>query len=189
MKKILFVLIALALVTACTSSQATPSIEVPTEPATAIPTTPPTEPPTLSPLPTTDVKATLMATDPSLVLTFDGNECVVEGPEQLTIGEHVFVFHNLSEHTSYFTSTRHYPGNSWEDALAFIEENCGPPGTYCMTYAAWMAPFTHEQAAYDGLNTHYKLYDLKIEGNYGLWTENSSRLLWPCGPFSVVAGP
>lgn len=96
MSKMLFLAIILLLVTSCTTSQHV---------QTSIP---PTDPPP----PTTDVKATLMATDPSIEVTFNGEECIVEGPNEIAVGVHVFVFHNQHDRTTYLVPIRHYPGNS-----------------------------------------------------------------------------
>lgn len=133
-------------------------------------------------------QATLIASEPSMVITFDGEECTVEGPDEIPPGEHVFLFRNRSDINPYLAPIRHYPGYSWQDALTWVEENCGPPGTYCDILAPWMAGLGPEGVAYDGSNNQYKRYVLTIEADYSHWTETAGSLLWPCGPFSVVAG-
>jgi len=79
--------------------------------------------------PTPGVIATMLATDPTLELTFNGEECVVDKPDEIPVGRHVFVFHNESDLDMHMVIMRYYPGNTWEDGLIWIEENCGPSGT------------------------------------------------------------
>jgi hypothetical protein len=134
-----------------------------------------------------DVRATLIATVPSVEVTFDGKECTVSGDTDITVGEHVLVFHNLSEKDTHLSVDRHYPGNSWDDALDWVEENCGPPGAFCDHDPPWMVPVPYSKSTFDGLSTRYLLYDFSIAADYSLWAYTSGLLLWPCGRLSVAA--
>jgi hypothetical protein len=180
MKPIAAFLLATYLLTSssCTAAQST---NTPLSPASSI------APTTLhSGTPTVDAKATLFSSDPSIEVSFDGNECIVDGPSEVPTGAHVFVFRNTMDHPVFLVPVRHYEGNSWEDALDWVEENCGPPGTFCDVRASWMAGVAYEKSAFDGLVTRYQQYDLAIEAEYSLWAETSGGRLWPCGPVFVV---
>ena len=119
-------------------------------------------------------------------ITFNGEECTVDGPDEIPIGTHVFVFHNKSDLDVHLVPLRHYPEKTWHDAINWVEENCGPPGTHCAQTASWMAGVPPERSVFDGLKTRYKQFDFTIAAEYSLWAESSAFLLWPCEPFFVV---
>jgi hypothetical protein len=145
----------------------------------------PTPDPSITP--TVDVKATMLATEPTIEVTFDGETCIVEGPKEIPVGTHMFVFHNQSDMDTHMVPMRYYSGNTWEDALTWIEENCGPPGTHCAETAPWMVGIPYEKSVFDDLKTRYKQYDFTVATEYHMWAETSGFLLWPCSPTFVVA--
>ena len=173
MKLKLFLLIAFSLIAACTTTQPEP---------TSTPLSP-TEPPP----PTTDINATLIATDPSIEVTFDGNECVVDGPNEIVVGEHVFVFHNQSGRLTSFLPGRNYPERTWLDMVDWIEDNCGQPGEDCFGTPPWIEVLFHDHSKFDDENNLYRQYDLNREAEYHIVVETEDGRIWPCGPFHVIA--
>ncbi len=153
--------------------------------------TPPSGPSDLaegsSATPTVDTRATLLATEPSMEVGFDGHTCTLDGPDRMTVGVHLFVFRNHSDSTAYFAPRRHAPGHSWDDAIEWVEANCGPPGSYCKEGPAWMAIPALDKSIYDGLDVRYQQYSMDREAEYSLWVETHDFLLWPCGPLNIVA--
>lgn len=129
------------------------------------------------------------ATNASLEISFDGDECVVHGPSQLDTGVHEFVLHNQSGERASLWSGRLYPEKDWEDFLQWFQDNCGPPGSLCpgteAPWIAWLFNIKDIKVAPDEF--HYQ-YDLKLEADYFLVVARTSDShVWPCGAFQVIS--
>ncbi len=97
MKKILFLLIVLLLVTACATTQPEPT-------STQIHPTNTSIPPTLTSIPPTDTPEPSSCEEVEgicLELSFDGESCTYEGPTDLKTGPVTLLFLNESETTAY----------------------------------------------------------------------------------------
>jgi hypothetical protein len=138
---------------------------------------------------TPDVKATLIASTPSLEITFDGEECIVEGPDELSAGVHTIVFYDHSDLSAYPVAVRHFSGESFEREVAWVEENCGPPGAKCPKGSGTYAGYQELTAAFAGEGIIHKQYDFKFETEHSIWAETPQLRLWPCRSFQVVAAP
>ena len=111
--KMVSLLLALLLMTACSSSQSSP---------TPIPPTP--IPPTATPTPTSEP---LPGSVPEEIeVTFDGNECTVSGPTELPIGEHSFILNDLSETNAELWVLRLRDGKTFQYLLDEQGERGGP---------------------------------------------------------------
>lgn len=66
---------------------------------------------------TPDAKATLIASPPTFEITFDGDKCIVDGPEETMAGEPVLFFCDLSDLSAYHVPVRHYPGQTFADEV------------------------------------------------------------------------
>ena len=139
---------------------------------------------------TPDIKATLIATSPSLEISFDGAECTIQGEDKIAAGEHIFVFHNQSGQRSILIVGRLYPDKSWEDFLQWFNENCGSPGSDCEGGdAPWISWLFESKSTEQGLERRYYQYDLQLEAEYILVASDmAGSVFWPCGVFALVAG-
>jgi hypothetical protein len=138
---------------------------------------------------TPDVKATLIASPPTFEITFDGNNCIVDGPEEITTGEHLFVLHDLSDLSAYHVVQRMFSDHSFEEEKKWVEENCGPPGSHCVKDSGRVAGYQEKKQVYDEDGDLYKLIDLTFEVEHAIWVGNPKMEWWPCGSFQVVAAP
>ena len=66
---------------------------------------------------TPDAKATLIASPPTFEIAFDGDKCIVDGPEETMAGEPVLFFCDLSDLSAYHVPVRHYPGQTFADEV------------------------------------------------------------------------
>lgn len=139
--------------------------------------------------PTTDARATLIASPTTFEITFDGETCVVDGPEEVTMGEHMLVLHDRSDLSAYHVVVRHYPDHSFEDEMKWVEENCGPPGSYCDGDSGLIAGYQPSKSTIDAEGNSYKLIDFAFEAEHSLWVGTPQGYWWPCSAFFVVAGP
>ena len=134
-----------------------------------------------------DTEATLIATSPSLEITFDGNECKFKEENEITTGEHVFLLHNQSGQRSFLIVGRLYAEKRWDDYLQWFEDECGPPGSSSMgcepPWISWPFPV---KSTDQGLDKHYSQYNLNLEAEY-LFVVESDGGWWPCNTFQVVA--
>lgn len=145
----------------------------------------PTQSPTTTSLPSK--AATLVATAPSLEVTFDGSNCTISGVTPLTIGEHVFLLHNDSPQRALLITGRLYEGKQWEDFLEWFAEHCGTPGSICdrTGEAPWISWLFETASFTAGSEQRYFQYALDQEGEYFLVAELLDTSVWPCGAFRV----
>lgn len=174
MKRI-YILPLICLIVSCSSS---------TTPAPTI-TSPPVPQATLIATSTPEPES---ATNVSLEVIFDGDECVVHGPSQLDTGVHEFVLRNQSGERAGLWTGRLYPEKDWEDFLQWFQDNCGPPGSLCPgtdpSWIAWLFEIKYINVAPDEF--HYQ-HDLKLEADYILVVSRTSNShVWPCGTFQVI---
>ena len=138
---------------------------------------------------TPDAKAALLASPPTFEITFDGNNCIVNGPEEITAGEHLLVFHDQSNLSAYQVVQRMFSDHSFEKEKAWVEENCGPPGTRCVKDSGKVFGYFAKKQAFDDEGALYKLFDFTFETEHAIWAGTPKLEWWPCGSFQVIAAP
>ena len=122
MKKILFLLIVLLLVTACATTQPEPT-------STQIHPTNTSIPPTLTSIPPTDTPEPTSCEEGEgscLELSFDGESCTYKGPTELNAGIIKHIFHNESGTDAYAGLVRLTGDKTIQD---LIEYNGEEPST------------------------------------------------------------
>jgi hypothetical protein len=148
-----------------------------------------TQVPTISTASTSD--ATLVASVPSLEVSFDGLTCEILGESPLKPGRHTFALRNASSEDAYLIAGRLYADKRWEDFLEWFDTHCGLPGSICdrTGEAPWISWLFETTEALDTAgNRHYE-FDLDVAGDYLFivsWLDGNS---WPCGTYQVVASP
>jgi hypothetical protein len=135
---------------------------------------------------TPNAKATLIAEPTSLEVIFDGETCTVKGPSELPAGEHLIVFYDLSDYSAYPVPIRHYSGYTFEYEKQWVEENCGPPGSFCDKGSGKYASYQPLKSAIAEDGAIYKKYDFTFETEHSIWAETPQLLLWPCDAFTII---
>ncbi|MEE8355966.1 MAG: hypothetical protein V3R33_01540 [Anaerolineales bacterium] len=187
-KLLIFVLVLIAmLITACASS---PVEEAPTvAPLPSLTVTPTTATPAGTYTPTT--LEILQARVPDFEITFNDQGCTVFGPKEITRGEYLVVLHNQTELPANLWMYNYFGEGSFEDHLHWREENCGGQGTHCededggeimYSLVTWMGP---KLQAHDGINTYYKVYDVKQAREHSFWVSMDMWWGWLCAPIQV----
>ena len=138
---------------------------------------------------TPDVKATIIASTATFEITFDGTSCTIEGPGEITPGEHLLVLRDLSDMSAYHVVQRMFSDHSFEKEKEWVEENCGPPGTHCAKDSGMIAGIPAKKQVYAEDGSLYKLIDFTFEVEHGVWVGNPKMEWWPCGSFQVAAAP
>lgn len=136
--------------------------------------------PTLAPTP--DLVGTIVASGPSIDVTFDGQTCTIAGPTEVTRGEQAVAFHNLSQGGAYAWVGRNYPGRTWQDIL----HDMGTPGSYSAPEGVAIMAWDHSVIV--GPELSYQVYTFAMAGEYHVVAQAHGDYFWPCGPFFVI-GP
>lgn len=166
------------------SCSAAPEIQaLPSATATVIlPTETPSKPTTLD---------LLKEIDPTFEVFFDGESCEVEGPSEISFGEHLFILHNDTDLPASITLGSYFGDGSFEDHFQWREENCGGQGTHCedkdgnlISYAeaTWYSP---KKSAKEEQLTYYKLFQIDMEREYVIWVYSDGFWGWLCAPFQA----
>jgi hypothetical protein len=155
-------LILITFLSACTALQPEPT-------PTSIPPTETSSPPT----PT-------LAPEPIFFgeVTFDGNECTMEGPEEVSRGRYYFILNNESDINLQIWINQLLEEKTFQDLVDWQEE----PGVY-LPPPKWI---DHPRTMFSeeaGTLVHF----LDKIGNYAILIGDSGQSsLWFCEPFSVV---
>jgi len=109
-------------------------------------------------------------------VTFDGENCIYEGPEKMPSGAVVFAFTNLSDRpTAHFHILRLDDDKTWQDVLTLAEEPIlGPP--------RWMRELGARSAPG---NPNARQYELE-PGLHALFCVQHVIDGWPAAPLEVV---
>ena len=120
MKKSLFLLLGLMIISACTTSQPSPT-------STPLP-------PTETPLPT----SCKVVDGNCLELTFDGESCTYEGPTDLKLGPVTLIFHNESDEWAETNMIRILGDKTLQDVILRVGEE--PSEHEAAHIWRWFAP-------------------------------------------------
>jgi hypothetical protein len=149
------IVIALLLV-GCCAPAATPTPIPPTDTPTPVPPTP------------KPASETFPEYDPNTILvTFNGDECIASVPTELPVGEHQFVLRNLSDQFQSLWVSHILDGHTYQDLLDMQSE----PGVY-FPGPSWIAlPFRNFVKQNEPSDFVYTFY-LKKEGGWVIVAEN-----------------
>jgi hypothetical protein len=191
-RKLLIIVLFLItmLITACGSAPVEETaIDDPLPTLTLVPTIAFTATPAGTPTPTTlDI---LQAKDPDFEIIFNDQGCTLFGPMEITRGEYLVVLHNQTELPAVLWMENYFGGGSFDDHLRWREENCGGQGTHCededgneISYSlvTWMGP---KLQAHDGIQTYYKIYEVKQAREHSFWVSLDRWWGWLCAPVQV----
>ncbi len=170
MRKLLFLLMAVFLVTACATTQPEPT-------STPLPPTDTSKPPTQVPQP--------------IEVTLDGKGCTVTGPTELPMGEHQFVFIDLVEdnedsfHADLYVQN-YIDGKTLQDLFDFQ----GEPGKYYYD-PPWAIRVPKIGTEWnESIEGKIYTYLLNEEGEHVIViVENSPLGVWICAPLWVIEAP
>jgi hypothetical protein len=138
---------------------------------------------------TPDVQATIIASPATYQISFDGTTCTLNGPEEITAGEHLLVLRNPSDQSAHHVVQRMFSDHSFAKEKEWTEENCGAPGSHCPRDSGRVAGIQEKKQVYAGDGSLYKLYEFTFEVEHAVWVGNPKMEWWPCGSFHVVAAP
>ena len=128
----------------------------------------------------------LKALSPDYQIYIDGEECIVEGPSELTTGEYFFILHNQDELPATLWLGSYFSEGTFENHLLWREENCGGQGSHCdhisYAFATW---YNAKKQAQEGRETYYKVYDITLEREYFIWVSLDGWWGWNCAPIQV----
>jgi hypothetical protein len=191
-RKLLIIVLFLValLITACGSApveETAPDTQSPT--LTLMPTKASTATPAGTSTPTT--LEILQDKDPDFEIIFNDEGCTLFGPMEITRGEYLVVLHNQTELPAVLWMENYFGGGSFDDHLRWREENCGGQGTHCededgneISYSlvTWMGP---KLQAHDGIQTYYKIYEVKQAREHSFWVSLDRWWGWLCAPVQV----
>jgi ABC-type transport system substrate-binding protein len=165
MKKVLFIMIVLLLVTACATTQPAPT-------STSLPPTDTSVPPTQVPQP--------------IEVTYDGKGCTVTGPTELPMGEHQFIFRDLTEKNADLYVEYFSEGKTFQDYLDLQSK----PGEY-VNYQPWAQQAIKRGTEWnESIDGKVYTYLLNEEAEHIILIgENWSRNVWFCAPLWVIEAP
>lgn len=133
-----------------------------------------------------DQEATLISSNPSIEIAFNGDNCTILSNEKITTGDTFLLFHNLNPQPAYIRVGRIYPGYSWDDFLKWYADNCGSPGSECAggepPWISWLFP---EEMVGHGEEKAYYRYQLIQEAEYLTFVERPDGSVWPCAAFAA----
>ena len=183
MKKVLMIIIALvilAILVSC-SPAGTNELSPPPEETDAQPEV--TKKPT-----TLDQ---LKEMDPTYEIFFDGEECIVEGPAELTPGEYFFILHNQTDLPAILWLGDYFGEGSFDDHMLWREENCEGQGSHCeneegigidYSNVRWM---NAKKQANEGRETYYKLYEFSYQRQHIIYVASDAWWGWLCAPIQI----
>ena len=167
MKVKLFLLIAISLIAACTTTQPEPT-------STPLPPTDTSIPPTQVPQP--------------IEVTFDGKGCTVTGPTELPMGEHQFVLRDLTEKNADLNLQYFIDGSTIQDYFDLQSE----PGAWIEYFYNTLTLHAIKRGAEWNESIDGKVYTylLNEEGEHVILVAGKSpRSVWICAPLWVIEAP
>ena len=153
MRKLLFLLMAVFLVAACTTAQPEPT-------STPLPPTDTSIPPTQVPQP--------------IEVTFDGKGCTVTGPTELPMGEHQFILRDLTEKNEDLFVIYFIDGKTSQDFLDLQSE----PGEWVEYYKnTWIMDAIKRGTEWnESIEGKIYTYLLNEEGDHVIFVRENSPL-------------
>ena len=136
-------------------------------------------PPRLS---TQEAISTIVASGPMIEVSFNGTECILNGPSEIPLGPLVVKFTNSTGHIATPWVARNYPGKTWEDILDWID-------THPSETPGWIAILGYDFSVSETSTVSYRQYHLDLKAEYHIVAESLTDQFWPCGPFLVVETP
>ena len=117
-------------------------------------------------------------------VTFTGEGCTVTGPTELSIGEHTFIFKDVSDKRAHFFVRRFEEPYTIQD----IFDLQSYPGEW-IDSPSWVVSTSPRGYEWNETTDEYiGKYDLEVEGNYGLkiyTLQVEDDEIWYCAPFTV----
>lgn len=111
-------------------------------------------------------------------VTFDGSECTVDGPDEVSRGAYYFILNDKSDKNLQLWINQILEGKTFEDLLDWQEE----PGVY-RAPPTWIE---HPRSTYS-LKSETTVHYLDQVGNYATLVGGfNPSSLWFCEPFRVV---
>ena len=125
------------------------------------------------------------ASDNTLNVSFDGDECVLSGPSDLETGAHLITVENSSENQGWMRICRGDKGYVWQDILDFDFSDDEDIDTE-LEWPPWCQGFPASSVASADSNQVVYEYKLTHEGQYFVvWEQNEPDAVWPCAPLTV----
>jgi hypothetical protein len=113
--------------------------------------------------PTTTAEPTdLTANQPVLNITFDGDECIIEGPDTIPRGNVSLIMHNPGDEEYWVAIEDIGEGKTWDDLVAYM----GPPGSERSGPPEWTEGTPGLGKALGGQTSEYSTF--LLTGEYGL---------------------
>ena len=122
-----------------------------------------------------------------ITVTFDGEQCEIEGPAEFDPGQHTFLFIDESDRSAEMWVRQLVDDVTYDEHIEYLEEQ-GGPGVY-VTKPEWVATvpqYAPEKQLADG--QHLYSHDLPADGlfSYTIGAEDvagtTDEAIWFCGP-------
>ena len=128
-----------------------------------------------------------------LVITFDGNECVVSGPSELAVGEQPIILKNTTEKNLTLGFNQFLDGHTYQDLVDHLNQLGGKADISGSDRPDWVNFRATSFMGYEkGETTGEEIITLYIknEGDHGIELyEIATETVWLCGPIEVVEAP
>jgi hypothetical protein len=119
-----------------------------------------------------------------MVVTFDGNDCLFDGPTEVETGDQIIKVRNTSGITGSLDVCRIDEGYDWQDTLDFI----GEPGSE-VGWPIWCRFGADSNVVDADSNEVTHEFKLRFAGEYhAIWKEPGSDKVptWPCAALTVI---
>jgi hypothetical protein len=170
-QKALWGILILLMLVGCNSYKDVPEVQ-PIDTSTPTP---------LTPTDTSGPPTPTLVEEPILFgeVTFDGNECTVEGPSEVPRGAYYFILNDESDKKLKVFLNQILEGKMFENLVDWQEE----PGVY-LSPPDWI----HHPGTTYSFKTETTVHFLDQVGNYAIVVgDDLMKYLWFCEPFRVVA--
>ena len=134
--------------------------------------------PTTAPMPTPTEKVSIEEMKQDIVVTFDGEECIYDGPGAVSEGERVITIKNISDYNPQLVVRKLDEGKTWQDILDYY----GTPGSSPREWLPEVSDVIKDKTLVQ-VNPDAWKYQLE-EGLYGIFCQ-SWISSWPAAPLEV----
>ena len=118
-------------------------------------------------------------------VTFDGNECTVSGPTELTTGDQSFILNDLSDKEGVLLVSRLLDGKTFQDILDYARE----PYVWRPT-PSWVEHQSQLGAPIKANGGEVWTIILRKEGEHFIYIERLYPFgIWICAPLWVIEAP
>ena len=111
-----------------------------------------------------------------ILVTFDGEECIYDGPSVVAEGPRIMTLKNTTEYKSVLGVAKLDEGKTWQDLIDYV----GKPGSSQSEYPPFLSDVIN-LTVQD--NPDAREYQLE-EGLYGIWCGDLLKI-WPAAPLEV----